>query len=151
MGTRSTREWRGLSGATALARHRVERRSGHEPESRRGDVDADPQAPTGKRCHRKRVVDFGGGRVVKTECMMRIGKREIPRLGSLQPGGETRSLGEIVEKKPIQVVIVAGRQRAAALDQLCRRQTGPCASLLERLGFSPVAIGLVQKLREKRQ
>src|SRR2546428_25889 len=48
---------------------------------------------------------------------------------------------------------VSGRGRGGKCARAppAARQTGPCASLLERLGFSPVAIGLVQKLREKRQ
>src|SRR5205814_8981800 len=72
-----------------------------------------------------------------------FGDGQGPEFGNLELQGEIRTLGKVIVEKSAEVVVVAGRQRAAALHQLRRRHAGSCAgfqigraSCRERVQFS---------------
>src|SRR5712691_3483955 len=105
---------RHVHGREPLARHGVERRSGCEPEGGGGNVNADAKAAVSKRGERERIVDFRRSRVVDAECF-HFSDRQSPRLGYLELQRKIRPLWKVFVEKPVEMVIVAGWQRSAAL------------------------------------
>ena len=115
-----------------------------DPERRRGDVHADANAAVAALDQRKGVVDLGGRGVVDAEGG-RLRARQIG--GSVGSGASSHPLpcGKVLEQEAADMVLRARRQRAAALEQLRRRELERRTRSLQRLRLDRVAIGLVQQ------
>ena len=109
-------------------------------------MDADPPVAIGQPLDREGVVDFGRTGIVDAEG----GDGGQRQFGMIGHGhfGETGAARKMLEQKFVQVVVVRGRQGAAAFQQVCGRQMGGGAGRFQRLDFERVAIRFVQQYRQ---
>ncbi len=112
----------------------------------RGDVDADAPVAVRQFFERERVVDLGGAGVVDAEG----GDGRQRQLGMLvhRHLGEAGAAREVLEQELVQMVVMRGRQRAAALQQMRRGQMRGGAGRFQRLDLDGVAVRLVQQHRQ---
>jgi hypothetical protein len=114
------------------------------------------RTPAGRRCTEKassisvvpmssRLNAVRGADVVQAERRYRS-LRKVARQRRQLMRRERRAAGEELVEKALQVVGVAVRQPPASLEELRRGQAGPCAGLLQRLGFGLVPVRGVEKL-----
>ena len=105
-------------------------------------MDADAPVAVRQFLDRERVVDLGGAGIVDAEGGD-AGQRQFGMLVH-RDLGEAGAAREVLEQELVQVVIVRGRQCAAALQQVRRRQMRGGAGGFQRLDFDGVAVRLVQ-------
>ena len=106
----------------------------------------DAPVAIGQLFHREGIVDLGGGRVVDAEGI-RAGQRQFVPLVQFDRR-ETGALGEMLEQEFLQMVILRGRQRAAAMQQMRGGQVRRGAGGFQRLDLDGVAIRFVEQIRK---
>ena len=122
----------------------IERGAGLETQRRRGDVDADAPVAVGLLDYREGIVDFRGGGIVDAEGFG-LGQWQVVFAGEFAHRLEADAAREILQHEAPVVVIVAGRDRAALLQQLDRGGAGVGAGFFQRLVFEAVLVRPVEQ------
>ena len=126
------------------SRHPVEWRTVRDGQARCRDVDADAGTEAGKQRHRQRIIDFGSVGVVDREGT-NIGARQVVGRRRRVEGRKPGTLRKLLVQETAEVQEVGRPDRAAAKQQLRRRQAGFRAGRLERLRFRAVAVRRIEE------